>query len=117
MYTLQVKYTDENYYLISIDEGILFKRASGELLKNGNKVVLRCIIGDEITTVNIYRSKNSVIIFDQVGLFSIMFFAFKECVISGLMCISCVYIVVRVNLRFGCFELLATQFPEEHQML
>lgn len=66
VYPIQVKYTDENYYLISIDEGVLFKRASGELLKNGNKVILRCIIGDEITTVNIYKSDNSVIIFDQV---------------------------------------------------
>lgn len=61
-----MKYTDGNYYLISIDEGVLFKRASGELLKNGNKIVLRCIIGDEIATVNIYKSENSVIIFDQV---------------------------------------------------
>lgn len=66
VYPIQVKYTDGNYYLISIDQGVLFKRASGELLKNGNKVALRCIIGDEITTVNIFKSENSVIIFDQV---------------------------------------------------
>lgn len=63
-----MKYTDGNHYLISIDEGVVFKRASGELMKNGNKVILRCIIGDEITTVNIYKSENSVIIFDQVRI-------------------------------------------------
>lgn len=66
VYKIQVKYTDGNYYLISIDEGVLYKRVSGELIKNGNKIILRCIIGDEITTVNIYKSESSVIIFDQV---------------------------------------------------
>lgn len=65
-YLVKVQYSDYDYFRVSTDEGIIFKKAKGELIRNGNKLVLRCSIAGEITSVNIYRSDDSVVIFNQV---------------------------------------------------
>lgn len=62
-----MKYSDGNDFYISGDEGVHFRKVNGEIINNGNKLVLRCNIGGEITAVNIFKTGDSVIIFDQVS--------------------------------------------------
>lgn len=61
-----MKYSEYEHFGVSTDEGVTFKKAKGELIGSGNKLVLRCSIAEEITAVNIYKSEDSVILFNQV---------------------------------------------------
>lgn len=71
---MKVKYSEYEHFGVSTDEGVTFKKAKGELIGSGNKLVLRCSIAEEITAVNIYKSEDSVILFNQVTQMHVFFF-------------------------------------------
>lgn len=72
---VKVKHVNKNCYGVSVDGGNTWKAVEGYIEKDGNKLVLICHIDDKIIKSNVFRNKETLVLFNQVkGLLYIFSF-------------------------------------------
>lgn len=73
---VKVKHVNRNSYQVSTDGGKSWNAIEGYLETKGNKLVLKCHIDDNISTSNVFRNQETLVLFNQVKDFNLHIFHF-----------------------------------------